>query len=137
MKFSTIKQIKKTTDDNWRDVVEAIANEESDSECGNFRVISSDNIDEILKEELSSDEYYLGCFSSWAVSDATGIDSDVIYAMKEAEAFEAIGKLILSIPGALSKIAQILVDNDGYGHHFNTYDGGEVEMENHYIFRIN
>lgn len=26
---------------------------------------------------------------------------------------------------------------DGYGHHFSSYDGSEIESRNHYIFRTN
>lgn len=111
----------------WREVVDCIDNDETDFEIDNVRFIRSDIINEVLAEELSNDEYILGCFMPYFVADQTNVDSDVIKAMQEAEAFEAVGKLILSLCD-MGEFAQAYASADGYGHHFNSYDFGEEEL---------
>jgi hypothetical protein len=140
MKLSEIKEIKKTVDD-WREAVENILDGEVDFELNDYRFIHDDNIDEIMVDELESDEYILGCFNSWFLADVTGIDCDVIDAMQKADAYEAVGKLIISL-GKIEELQQEYVSADGYGHHFNHWDGGEIELNFsgrglYHVFRIN
>ena len=104
-----------------------------------YRIISDDAIDSIMCDELEGDLYILGCFHDWFLSNVLEIDVDVIKAMQDAEAFEAIGKLILSM-GKLAELQSEYVSADGYGHHFNPYDGNEwntasVDGNSYYIFR--
>lgn len=110
---------------------------EDDFEVDNVRFITEDSIDGILEDELQSDEYCLGCFTTWALSDATGISSEVFEAMQSAESYAAIGKLVIDLD-KVSDLAQILVQHDGYGHHFNHYNGGEEEITfngvSYYVF---
>lgn len=132
LSFSQIKQIIEFcqglhSEPDWREVVENLANGESDFEVDNVRFISTDEIDKIQCDEMESDLYILGCFNTWALSDATGIESDVFDAMKKSEAHEAIGKLVVSM-GKLSDLQQVYYSTDGYGNHFNSYDGGEEEL---------
>ena len=110
---------------------------------GNLRFINEDNIDRIMQEELSNDEYILGCFNAWFIADILNIDSDVIEEMQKAEAYTAIGKLILSM-GKLEELQEKYALADGYGHHFNSWDGSEDTMSfisddvpDYYIFREN
>lgn len=132
MKFSQIKAIKSfctglfSTPD-YREVLENMADGTDDFEVDNVRFIKSDCIDEILADELGSDNYMLGCFNAWFIADVTGIDTDVIEAMQKAEAYEAIGKLIKSLD-KLEVLASAYASADGYGHHFNSYDFGEEEL---------
>lgn len=130
--YSDIKYIREFCEDqlsepSWRDVVTAIADGETDFEVDNVRFIHSDDIDEIMADELAADEYLLGCFNSWFLADVLDIDIDVINAMQKAEAFEAIGKLIISMD-KLTELASAYASADGYGHHFNPYDGSEAEL---------
>jgi hypothetical protein len=47
--------------------------------------------------------------------------------MQKAEAYEAIGKLIISLC-KLPELQEAYASADGYGHHFNSYDFEEKEI---------
>ena len=102
-------------------------NDESDFEVSNVRFIRSDYIDEIQQDELSSDEYILGCFNSWFLAEVLDIDEDVIESIQKADAFEALGKLVISMD-KLEELQESYASTDGYGHHFNHYDLSEEEL---------
>jgi len=132
MKYSDLKNIRAfcdglTSTPDWKEVAQNIVDGETDFTVDNVRFINSDDIDRIQYDELSNDEYVLGCFNAWFLSDVTGIDQDVFEAMQKAEAFEAIGKLVISM-GKLDELQQTYARWDGYGHHFNAYDGNEEEL---------
>ena len=132
MKYSELKKIKFFCDDlhydpDWREVLESALSGDDSFEVDNVRFIAEDSIDAIQCDELESDLYTLGCFNAWFLADVTGLDSEVIEAMKSAEAFEALGNLVISM-GKLSDLQQAYASADGYGHHFNRYDGGEEEI---------
>ena len=139
MKLSEIKKIKELTDE-WRNVVEQILNGEPDIQTDNYRFIDDDFIDDIMQEELGSDEYILGCFNAWFLADILNIDQDVIVAMQQAEAYEALGKLVLSL-GKIEELQVAYRQADGYGHHFAHYDHNDTEEtfngSDYHIFRIN
>lgn len=132
MKYSTIKMAKEFCQDTidcaeWREVVTSLNNGESDFEAGNYRFIEADEIDTIQQQELASDLYILGCFNAGFLSSILDVDQDVIETLQNAEAFEGIGKLVIS----LNKLEEVQADYasaDGYGHHFNHYDGGQYEL---------
>jgi len=102
-----------------------------------WRFIREDAIDSIMQDELSSDEYILGCFTDWFLADVLDIDIDVIQAMQKAEAFEALGKLVIST-GKLEELQEKYVSADGYGHHFGHYDGYEYNLNSqpYYAFKL-
>lgn len=113
---------------DWREVVDNIAGGIKDFEVDNVRFIHEDAILSVLADELQADEYVLGCFVPGFIADQTGVDPDVIKAMQEAEAFEAVGKLIISLCD-MEEFAEAYASADGYGHHFNHYDFSEDELE--------
>ena len=132
MKYSELKQIHAFCDGlfstpDWREVAGNISNEEDDFEVDGVRFIEDGAILDILADELASDEYVLGCFNADFLAGVTGVDSDVFEAMQKAEAYEAIGKLVISM-GKLEELAEQYASADGYGHHFNGYDFGEEEL---------
>jgi len=142
MKYSEIKAIKDYCESlhsqpDYREILENIIDSTDDFEVDNVRFIKSDSIDKIQQEELKDDLYLLGCFNSGFLSDILGIDYDVLDTMREAEAFEAIGKLILSLD-KLKDLQAEYSSIDGYGHHFNSYDHSEDEFEisnvSYYVF---
>jgi len=139
MTFTQLREIYKEAGNlaiSGRDVVQAMCDDETDFEVENYRFIHKHSIDEIQQEELESDLYMLGCFRAGFLGDILGIDYDVIGAMQEAEAFEAIGKLVVS----MDRVEELQADyasTDGYGHHFNHYDGCEEEIGQYYAFRTN
>jgi len=142
MKYSEIKAIKNYckslhSQPDYKEVLESISVGADDFEVDNVRFIKSDAIDSIQQDELENDLYILGCFNSGFLSDILNIDYDVFDAMKGAEAFEAIGKLIIS----LNKLGDLQAEYsrlDGYGHHFNSYDHSQDEFEinsvSYYVF---
>ena len=105
-------------------------------ESREYRIINNDDIQSIMEDELSSDEYILGCFNSCFLSNVTGIDSDVFDAMKQCEAFKAIGKLIIS-GDHLEQLVLDYICIDGAGHHFSHYDHSEDDVGNYTVFCIN
>ena len=109
------------------EVLECIDNGESDFFVNNVRFIDTAHIDKILAEELSSCEYSLGCFMSGFIADQTDLDVDVIQTLQTAEAFEALGKLIIKMCD-MEEYARAYASADGYGHHFNSYDFGQEEI---------
>ncbi len=138
MKYSHIKRIRQfceslTSEPDWREVARNIENGEYDFEVDNVRFIKESAIDEIQCEELSSDLYILGCFNAWFLADVLDIDQDVIEAMQKAEAYEALGKLIVSMC-KLPELQAAYASADGYGHHFNRYDGNQEEIAGYYVF---
>ena len=84
-----------------------------------WRFIRRDAIDSIMQDELRSDEYILGCFNDTFLAHVLDIDIDVIHAMQKAEAFEAIGKLVLST-GKLKELQEEYVFVDGYEYELNS-----------------
>ena len=133
MKYSQVKAIKAFTEytlhsqPDWREVVTELAAGSSDFWSDGVRFIRYSEIDKILAEELESEPYILGCFTAWFIADATDLDLDVIEALQDAEAFEALGKLIIKSCNMVD-FAQDYASADGYGHHFNSYDFSEEEL---------
>lgn len=111
---------------DYREVIEELQKNPNDFEVNNVRFIRSDEIQEILEEELSSDLYILGCFTASAIAEATGWPLVLVEAAQKGEAFEAIGEAMTE--ENISNLASIYASVDGYGHHFNHYDFGEEEI---------
>ena len=136
MKFSEIKEVRELVGHNWRDVVESISMEEDDFEVDLHRFIRMDKIDEIQQNELSWEPYLLGCFTDWFLAGILNLDIDVIKELQKAEAYEALGKMVLSMD-KLEELQEQYVSCDGYGHHFAHYDHKEQEIFGYYAFRVN
>ena len=121
---------------DWREIAENMRDETDDFEVANYRFIHDSAIDQIQRDELESDEYILGCFNSWFLADVLELDTDVVEALQKAEAFEALGKMVIDM-GKLEELQQAYARTDGYGHHFASYDGHGHEITNYHYFRIN
>lgn len=142
MKYTDCKKIKQLCDSlfsapNWREVVSHISTSDYDFEVDGVRFINSADIDRIQQDELSSDLYILGCFNPSFLSGIIGVSVSALEKMQKAEAFEGIGELIIS-GGYLPEVQAEYALYDGYGHHFNRYDGGEEELradgETYHVF---
>ena len=120
-----------TSEPSFRDVFEAIQNEETDFEVDGVRFIHTDHIDQIQQEELLSDTYILGCFNADFLSGHLPWDTDTIRDLQDKEQFEAIGALVAQNIEAIQAEYSGL---DGYGHHFNRYDGSEWEFGDYLVF---
>jgi hypothetical protein len=146
MLFSEIKDLMHDysfDNSDLEDFAGNFSDSEDDFTVGNYRFIDEDAIDEIMQGELKSDLYMLGCFNDWFLADVMGIDLDVIQEMQKVDAFTAIGKLVISL-GCLEELQKDYARADGYGHHFNGYDGSQNELDfadentpSYYVFRVN
>lgn len=92
---------------------------EFDFEVNDYRFIHKDHIDEIMKDELLSDEYVLGCFTAWFIADilgeSTGLTYQDIEDMQKAEQYSALGRMLSK---HIDEVQKKYVSCDGYGHHF-------------------
>lgn len=129
-KYSELKKLRLEYDlsaEELREFVEHVMVCDDDFVIGRYRYINGDEIDKIMQDELSSDEYILGCFNAWFLASVLEIDQDVIEEMQKCEAYTAIGKLVLSL-GKLEKLQESYVRADGYGNHFDHYSGSTDEI---------
>lgn len=130
--LSEIKKVKAFceglfSEPDWKEVIAALDSEEDDFTVDGVRFIAERAIDQILADELEGDEYILGCFTSWAIAEATGWPIALIEAAQKGEAYEEIGKAMDK--EHIYELGQILKQHDGYGHHFNSYDFSEEELD--------
>jgi len=135
-----VKQFLNEIGVDFDEFMENYNNENLDFEIGKYRFIYEGEIDDIQIKELESDPYILGCFSSWAIADASNLDYEIIEALQESEKFELIGQYLIN-NNCLDKLQRIYVANDGYGHHFAHYDHETLEdilsETGYYVFRVN
>lgn len=122
MKYSQIKTIRNfckslNSSPDWKEVLQNILDDAQDFEVDNVRFINSESIDSIQQDELSSDEYVLGCFNADFLADVLDLPFDAIKAIQDAQAYDALGKMILSMH-KLEELQQEYARLDGYGHHF-------------------
>lgn len=116
------------------EVIQEMNDANEDFEVNDYRFIHTDEIDQIQQDELTGDLYILGCFTDWFIAETTNIDLAVIQALQKAEASEELGKLM---EPHIEEIQSKYASMDGYGHHFNHYDGNEIELGDYHIFRTN
>ncbi len=102
-----------------------------DFELAGARIIHRDFIDGIQQEELLSDFYCLGCFNASFLADYLPLDTEDIEQLQKAEAYTALGKIASKY---IKEIQGGYAAADGYGHHFNYYDGSEIETDHYYVF---
>jgi GTPase SAR1 family protein len=141
MKLSQLREVKELSNEldlDFKELTTAFIDKETDFEIENYRFISFDTIDEVQQDELKSDLYILGCFNAWFIADNTNLSIKVVEALQKAEAFEELGELMVD---NIEEIQSEYASADGYGHHFNHYDGNEWEINidgvDYYYFRTN
>jgi len=136
---ATRDAIKALLDDDKEGIREAVRmmrDCEDDFVAGDYRFIRGDAIDQILEDEISNDEYVLGCFKDTFIAECTGWPLALIQAAQKGEAYEALGKAIIQ-EGYVERMAAEYASADGYGHHFASYDGHEHDVgPDYYAFRI-
>lgn len=132
MKYSEIKAVKAFCNElyskpNWREVVDNLVNFEWDFTVEGVRFINETAIDSIQCDELAADDYKLGRFASWLLADVLTIPKHLIDRMQMNGEYETLGMLVKSQDG-LEDLQKEYSKIDGYGHHFNGYDGSEQEL---------
>ena len=136
MKLSTIKSIKTfanslVSEPCFREIVEAVNNDESDFEVNNVRFIKDGEILNIMADEIfNGDDYVLGCFNASFISENSDLNYELVEACQNAEAYEVIGKALNATLDQDEKesFCEEYASADGYGHHFNHYDGNSEEF---------
>jgi hypothetical protein len=141
MKLSQLREVKELSNEldlDFKELVTAFIDSETDFEIDNYRFISANEIDEVQQNELKSDLYMLGCFNADFLSEHTDLSYKAIVALQKAEAYEELGEIVVD---NIEAIQEGYASADGYGHHFNHYDGNEWEINidgtNYYYFRTN
>lgn len=119
-----------------REILEYLIEGESDFNIGGYRFIHYDHIDRIMQDELSNDNYVLGCFNADFLSGILGIDADIIKGMQGAGNYEHVGMLVQDL-GKLKELQAQHASLNSYGVHFGIHDGNYSEIEDYYIFRVN
>ena len=123
---------------DFEETLENIIEEKNDFTVDDYRFIHRTAIDRIMDEELESDEYLLGSFMPGFLADILNMSQELIEIIQKAEAFEALGRYIIS-QDLVSEIREAYVDIDGYGHHFTSYDSETMEdilkETGYYVFR--
>ena len=136
MKLSTIKSIKTfanslVSDPCFREIVEAINNDESDFEINNVRFIKDSEILSVMADEIfNGDDYVLGCFKAYFIAENSDLNYELVKACQQSEAFEVIGKALNATLNQDGKEIFCLsyASANGYGHHFNHHDGRSDEI---------
>ena len=102
-----------------------------------YRIIENDCIESIMKDELSSDTYILGCFNAWFLSDIMNIPADAIEKIQNADCYDALGIIIANSDEMMNELASKYISCDSAGHHFISYDGSENDCGEYTLFCIN
>ena len=108
-----------------------------DFEVGDYRFVKTDKLDNVLAEELTYDEYCLGCFNASFIASVMEWPIELVEAAQAGEAFEALGKAIIS-SGKMQELAEQYAAADGHAQHFNRYDGSSyTELGQYTAFQTN
>ena len=129
--YSDVKQLIVDVNDNFDNDFNV------DFDGREYRVINNHDILDIMKDELSSDTYVLGCGSDWFMSDVTRIPVEAIRKIQNANAHEALGIIIANNVEMLTAFAEGIISHDGAGHHFSSYDHSETEAGEYTVFCVN
>lgn len=136
MKLSTIKTVKSFceglhSEPCFKEVVTEIESGSFDFEVNNVRFIKDDNILGIMADEIfNGDDYVLGSFNADFIAQNSNLNYELVKACQESEAYEAIGKALNDTLSDDEKesFCEAYASADGYGHHFNHYDGNCEEI---------
>ena len=116
-------------------------NNQADTTIDNTLIIRAYAIDRIMADELFSDNYTLGFFKAAFIVNNSPVPLAVVTACRKHGAFEALGEIMNKMMDARAKIAfaRAYAKVDGYGHHFNLWDGSCEELcyngQHFYVFK--
>jgi hypothetical protein len=112
----------------------------TDIYAGDYRFIASDEIDQIMQDELESNLYMLGCFVPSFIASHTGLNVEAVECIQQSGDAKALEGLGLAMAEAIVNVQQDYVSCDGYGLHFAHYDGNEHELNingrHFYAFKV-
>lgn len=123
-----------------REILEQVDGDDFDAVSDTWRFIHEDSIDKIMQDELSNDEYVLGCFNANFLSEFIGLDAESIQILQANEGYEGLGRAVMN-SGKLAQLQEAYAALDGYGHHFAHYDHETHALtlngQEWYAFKIN
>ena len=134
MKYSKIYNYCQENGIDSKEVLDNLYNDEVDFDVDDYRFISESDIDAIQKDELSGDTYLLGCFSAWFIANIIDLPTSQVEKAQKDGSYELLGNLMLQ---HIDEVQEKYSSTDGYGHHFNPYNGDEENLDGYYIFRTN
>ena len=122
----------KTSIEDWSRFVKDKLDLECTSEC----------IAELIEQMETENDFNWKCDrTEWRVIDSDEIDDIAEEEIKEIVQDSYLNGTDLDkywwIEIDWKKTAENCIDADGYGHHFASYDGNEYEHNDWYFFRIN
>lgn len=126
-------ELKDLNTDDLLEVTERMNDGEADITVEGVRIIHQDEIDTVMAAEIGGDNYAMGCFNSWFLSDLLELPLEVIEALQLGGSHEVIGQMIVD-KDLIDELVSEYVQYDGYGHHFNGYNGSELEVGKYYVF---
>lgn len=130
-----VEQLKEDFPEDWEEIIENMMEDEVNFTVAGYRFIHTDNIDDILIEELSDDADVLGSFSAEMIREVTCWPLEVIKTTQEAGKHAVIGQAIID-ENLVEEIAMEYSRSDGYGAHFGTENGDEEEIGDYYVFKV-
>jgi len=89
----------------------------------NYWIIEEYNAIREVYRRYEDDYYALGCFNASFLEDYLPLDYEDIEKLQEAEAYEAIGKILMN-SGNFQKMMDDYIATDGFGSALGSYDGG-------------
>lgn len=117
MTIDAIKYLMKRFPDNWEEIGKNIENNNIDFTVGGYRFISTNDIDAIMQEEMSSDHFTLGNLAPDIIANVLKISIDSVRSVQNAELFDVLGELLMS---HIEKVQDMHLYANDYGHFFAT-----------------
>lgn len=119
--------------DVMRDIVyDAIDKNIPYNTIGNIVVVRKDNIDDVMRVELSS-VYQLKQFESEMLSEISDLSVWHINSLKRNNSLELLRLFVEE--DLIKKVVTRYVDRDGYGDYFSC-DGETYDIGEHYVFKF-
>lgn len=108
-------------------IIDCLMTQDDDFTVDEVRFISEGTIDETLGQEISET---LGYFNADFIAEHSPMPYEAAKALQEANEHEALGSALRAMLDSeqLTAFAEAYASHDGYGHHFNSYDGSTYEV---------
>lgn len=130
--IKTIYTLAAAIEADARELVAAVTEANESNESANttdydYLVVAENYIQTAVEDNISSDEYVLGCFNAWFIANVTGWPLFLVEAAQTDEGRAKLGEAIVS-EGFVPAMAEAYISADGAGHSLSGYDGTEHEL---------
>lgn len=102
---------------------------------GQWLVLDEDKAKELATEDIKNT---VGYFDPWFLSQYTEVSEELLAFLTQHERHDFVEELLKLDPNfSWDRFVEAAVDEDGYGHFLNTYDGRTRELgSGFYLFRM-